>query len=149
MNKYRDSKMFLKRQGARFRLFEYCGRGHKHAQEIDADNPRVKSIKWTVHLVNSKAAGRFFAGILDQDWQVDRVVFDRLIAREAAAAGASVWTRAHLLTVPSWMGKSWLLKTKYAGRALSCSCRLCTRSHGVTNPIGSSLSRPFSVIAIA
>jgi hypothetical protein len=66
VNEYRDSKMLLKRQGARFRLFRYQGRGDKNAEEINIDNPEVKSIEWTVHLVNSKASGRFFAGILDQ-----------------------------------------------------------------------------------
>jgi len=70
VDEYRDSKMLLKRQGARFRLFRYRGRGNKHAEEIAIGNPQVKSIKWTVHLVNSKAAGRFFAGILDQDFRL-------------------------------------------------------------------------------
>ena len=64
VNRYRDSKMRLKRQGARFRLFAYRGRGDKHAREINIDDPTVKSIQWTVHLVNSKAAGRRFEGIL-------------------------------------------------------------------------------------
>ena len=67
VDKYRDSDMLLKRQGARFRLFEYYGKHNKQFREINADDPRVKSIRWTVHLVNSKAAGRFFAGILHPD----------------------------------------------------------------------------------
>jgi hypothetical protein len=67
VDKYRDSKMLLKRQGARFRLFEYYGKDNKRFREINAGDPRIKSIRWTVHLVNSKAAGRFFAGILHQD----------------------------------------------------------------------------------
>jgi len=67
VDRYRDSDMRLKRQGARFRLFAYHGKGNKQAREINTDDPRVKSIQWTVHLVNSKAAGRFFAGILHQE----------------------------------------------------------------------------------
>ena len=64
VNHYRDSQMRLKRQGARFRLFAYRGRGNKGAREINLDDRTVKSIQWTVHLVNSKAAGRRFKGIL-------------------------------------------------------------------------------------
>src|ERR1700738_962146 len=64
VTRYRDSQMRLKRQGARFRLFAYRGPGNKRAREINLDDPTVKSIQWTVHLVNSKAAGRRFEGIL-------------------------------------------------------------------------------------
>lgn len=63
VDEYRDSQQRLKRQGARFRLFEYRGEADKLIKEINMDDPRVKSIRWTVHLVNSKAAGRFFRGI--------------------------------------------------------------------------------------
>src|SRR5215469_5103668 len=65
---YRDSKMRLKRQGARFRLYEYSGENSdKPVKEVNSDDPRVASIQWTVHLANSKAAGPFFRGILRQD----------------------------------------------------------------------------------
>ena len=65
---YRDSKMRLKRQGARFRLYEYeKENSDQSAGELNTDDPRVASIRWTVHLANSKAAGPLFRGILQQD----------------------------------------------------------------------------------
>src|SRR5947208_3549525 len=63
---YRDSQQFLKRQATRFRLFAYDERDELLG-EITAKDPRVSGIRWVVHLRNTKAAGRRFAGILHQD----------------------------------------------------------------------------------
>jgi hypothetical protein len=59
----RDSAGRLKRQAARFRLFAYDNKNHLLG-EITAGSGI--DIQWTVHLRNTKAAGRRFAGILHQ-----------------------------------------------------------------------------------
>ena len=60
--KYRDAGGKLKRQAARFRVFE-CERGHGgkllSATEVVVNQTRVK---WTVHLVNRKGAAPKFLG---------------------------------------------------------------------------------------
>jgi len=56
---YRDARGYLKRQAARFRLFNYDG---KVPQELTLST--VKSIEWTVHLRNTKAAAPRFSGVL-------------------------------------------------------------------------------------
>ena len=60
---YRDDDLYLKRQGARFRLFGYDGHDRLvgEIQESDAE------ITWSVHLRNTKAAGRVFAGVMEPD----------------------------------------------------------------------------------
>lgn len=50
----------MKRQAARFRIFNYPPAGAP--EEINLDHPQVKAIKWTVHLVNAKAAFFEFQG---------------------------------------------------------------------------------------
>jgi hypothetical protein len=60
---YRDQDHCLKRQAARFRLFAY-DENDEVIGEITSKDPRVKSIRWTVHLKNTKAAGRRFEGVL-------------------------------------------------------------------------------------
>jgi len=60
---YRDQHQRLKRQAARFHLFAY-DRGDYPLGEIthlDAD------IEWSAHIVNTKAVGRKFAGVLHPD----------------------------------------------------------------------------------
>lgn len=56
---YKDSKMRVKRQAARFRIFGYGADGNvvKEITAADAD------IKWTVHLANKKAAWKKFDGL--------------------------------------------------------------------------------------
>jgi L-Lysine epsilon oxidase N-terminal/L-lysine epsilon oxidase C-terminal domain len=66
VSEYRDPQQFLKRQAARFRLFAY-DETDELIGEITAEDPRVESVKWTVHLRNAKAAGRRFQGILHQN----------------------------------------------------------------------------------
>jgi hypothetical protein len=65
VSSYRDDKQQLKRQAARFRLFAYDYRDDLIG-EISLKDSRIKSIQWTVHLKNTKAAGPRFAGILHQ-----------------------------------------------------------------------------------
>ncbi|HEX6862382.1 MAG TPA: LodA/GoxA family CTQ-dependent oxidase, partial [Thermoanaerobaculia bacterium] len=54
---FKDGPGSIKRQGARFRIYEY--QDGKPVREIDN---RVAQIIWKVHLVNSKAAGRVIIG---------------------------------------------------------------------------------------
>ncbi len=57
---YRDAEEKIKRQGARFRIYEYevdQWGGATLQREVTADDA---TINWTVHLVNSKAAGKKF-----------------------------------------------------------------------------------------
>jgi len=63
VSQYRDKEHCLKRQAARFRLFAYDG-NDEVIGEITSQDPRVKSIRWTVHLRNTKPAGRRFEGVL-------------------------------------------------------------------------------------
>jgi len=56
---YKDAQGRIKRQAARFRLFGYDTKGDL-VKEITA---RDASITWTVHLANSKAAGKQFDGL--------------------------------------------------------------------------------------
>jgi hypothetical protein len=60
---FRDGNNRLKRQGARFRIFGYDEVGRFVAEITEAD----ASIEWTVHLRNTKAVGRIFAGVLRPD----------------------------------------------------------------------------------
>jgi hypothetical protein len=64
VREYRDPKGRLNRQAARFRLFAY-DKEDDLLGEVTAGNG--VDIQWTVHLRNTKAAGRRFAGILHQD----------------------------------------------------------------------------------
>jgi hypothetical protein len=63
VSEYRDDEHCLKRQAARFRLFAY-DENDEVIGEVTSQDPRVKSIRWTVHLKNTKAAGRRFEGVL-------------------------------------------------------------------------------------
>ena len=56
---YKDNQMRVKRQAARFRIFEYDedGKVVKEITTADAD------IKWTVHLANKKASWKKFDGL--------------------------------------------------------------------------------------
>lgn len=49
IQKFKDSKGLIKRQGQPFKIFTEDG------QEITLDTPNVASIEWTVHLANKKA----------------------------------------------------------------------------------------------
>jgi hypothetical protein len=66
VSEYRDSRHCLKRQGARFRLFAY-DRNDNVIGEISRNSADIEGIRWTVHLKNTKAAGRRFEGLLHQD----------------------------------------------------------------------------------
>jgi L-Lysine epsilon oxidase N-terminal/L-lysine epsilon oxidase C-terminal domain len=74
--KYRDKEHCLKRQAARFRLFAY-DEHDKVIGEITCDDQRVASIRWTVHLSNTKAAGPRFEGILHQNGRLRNERFSR------------------------------------------------------------------------
>ena len=56
---YRDAKGRIKREAARFRLFGYDKNGKLVREITSAD----ATIEWTVHLANSKAAGKQFDGL--------------------------------------------------------------------------------------
>ena len=73
---YRDQENRMKRQGARFRLFAYDA-NDAVIGEINCRDPRVKSIQWTVHLRNTKAAGRRFEGIMNQNARFRNLRFKR------------------------------------------------------------------------
>ena len=53
---YKDSRLRIKRQAARFRIFGY-EEGSKNPKEITLDNA---DIKWTVELANTKANWKMF-----------------------------------------------------------------------------------------
>ena len=64
---YRDSQGKIKRQGARFRIYEYEVDEYGHAtiqREVTANDA---TINWSVHLVNSKAAGKKFPPLSGTD----------------------------------------------------------------------------------
>jgi hypothetical protein len=69
---YRDDDGALLRQAARFRVFE-CERDEQQAL-ISAREVTGKdgAINWTVHLVNRKATGNKFAGVLRNATHPDR-----------------------------------------------------------------------------
>jgi hypothetical protein len=60
---YRDREYRLKRQAARFRLYAF-DRADRLLGEITQDDA---IIEWSAHLVNSKAVGRKFNGVLHPD----------------------------------------------------------------------------------
>jgi hypothetical protein len=60
---FRDENDRLKRQGARFRILAYDERDRFVAEITEAD----ATIEWSVHLRNTKAVGRVFAGVLHPD----------------------------------------------------------------------------------
>ena len=82
---YRDGKGRLKRQGARFRIYEYERDEFGRSKVVREITEKEAEIRWSVHLVNSKAAGSQFPPqnnhrrndhtndrgslIIDTDWQ--------------------------------------------------------------------------------
>ena len=56
---YKDEKMRVKRQAARFRIFGYDQEGNV-VEEITSANA---DIRWSVHLANKKASWREFDGL--------------------------------------------------------------------------------------
>lgn len=59
---YRDKEGKLKRQAARFYLFQHKG---KQQREITLKAKNVRCIAWTVHLKNKKAAALRFSGVME------------------------------------------------------------------------------------
>jgi flavin-dependent dehydrogenase len=72
----------------------------------------------------------FMLGLQGLGWQVDRAVFDRVIAFAAASAGTSVLTQSHLVATPTWTGKAWLLKAKSEGGIFNFKCRFLVDATG-------------------
>jgi L-Lysine epsilon oxidase N-terminal/L-lysine epsilon oxidase C-terminal domain len=60
---FRDENDYLKRQGARFRILAYDERDRFVAEITEND----ATIEWSVHLRNTKAVDRIFAGVLHPD----------------------------------------------------------------------------------
>jgi L-Lysine epsilon oxidase N-terminal/L-lysine epsilon oxidase C-terminal domain len=60
---FRDARNNLKRQGARFRIFGY----DDHDQVVGEITEADATIEWLVHVKNTKAVGRKFAGVLHPD----------------------------------------------------------------------------------
>src|ERR1700676_712901 len=60
---FRDESNRLKRQAARFRIFGYDDQD-RVVEEISESNAKIT---WSVHLKNTKAVGRIFAGVLKPD----------------------------------------------------------------------------------
>jgi hypothetical protein len=54
VTRFKDAQGAVKRQAARFRIFAVESDGTE--AEVTLDSPEVKSISWTVHLANKKAA---------------------------------------------------------------------------------------------
>ena len=54
----------IKRQAARFRIWEYKKKGSKLVplKEVNLDDPDIEGIEWTVHLANRKASFYLFNG---------------------------------------------------------------------------------------
>jgi hypothetical protein len=63
--KYRDSDKKLKRQAARFWIFEYDDANSGAPQPISIGSDLV-NVEWQVHLLNAKAAWFMFAGIVGE-----------------------------------------------------------------------------------
>lgn len=73
---YRDSSGRMKRQGARFRIYEYSTDEYGHEKVVREITDADATISWRVHLVNRKAAGLKFppdqAGTQRNDHVADR-----------------------------------------------------------------------------
>jgi len=63
VQRYKDDKMRVKRQGAQFRIFRYDSANPHDRTEIGIGNGAA-SIEWTVHLANKKAAWYSFSELL-------------------------------------------------------------------------------------
>lgn len=62
---YKDARLRVKRQGARFRVVRYPkGDRSGPGVELTLDDPDVASLEWTVHVANKKAAWYNFAELL-------------------------------------------------------------------------------------
>jgi hypothetical protein len=59
--KYKDAQQRIKRQGARFRVYEYVYDNANRLSDVREVTAADATIKWSVHLVNGKAAGPRFA----------------------------------------------------------------------------------------
>jgi hypothetical protein len=62
-NGFRDEENRLKRQAARFRIFGY----DEHDRMVGELSELEAQIEWSVHLKNTKAVGRIFAGVKNPD----------------------------------------------------------------------------------
>jgi hypothetical protein len=64
---FKDANGQVKRQAARFRVYEYDDADPTDPDtEITAKDPRVQSIEWTVHLANKKASWFVFGGTVGE-----------------------------------------------------------------------------------
>jgi len=70
---FKDSKYLIKRQAARFRVYEYDDDGAGNQTLIGEVKPHQATIRWTVKLVNSKAAGPTMTSRVS-DLQGERVI---------------------------------------------------------------------------
>src|SRR5262245_16322602 len=65
--RYRDASKKLRRQAARFWVFEYeDSRGDAAPQRVIPGQGGIARIEWTVHLVNKKASWFNFAGLVGE-----------------------------------------------------------------------------------
>lgn len=125
---YRDGQQLLKRQAARFRLYAYDGNDDLIG-EINLQDPRVKNIRWVVHLKNAKAAGRRFEGILHQNSRLRNNRYKRhgrnSLVIDGKETGVEVFNQKHDMYCKTFMKKKFspplklgTLRTDRKGRLL-------------------------------
>jgi len=72
----------------------------------------------------------FMFGANGSGWQVDREIFDIMLARSATAAGAIVWTDSRLLNSPRRQRRAWAFDVNHGGKCLRSTCRFLIDASG-------------------
>ncbi|MEP6691049.1 MAG: LodA/GoxA family CTQ-dependent oxidase, partial [Gemmatimonadaceae bacterium] len=113
--KYKDAAHRIKRQGARFRVYEYVYNGSKVLQSVREITAADARIDWTVHLANSKAAGpRFEAtGRRNTGVPVEKLIIDAKTQKISGASQAMKRLKGKFMGVTVPLGD---LLTDGAGR---------------------------------
>jgi flavin-dependent dehydrogenase len=72
----------------------------------------------------------FFRGVDGSGWQVDRSAFDRLLAKSAERAGATVRSGSHMLTSPRRTVEGWAFEFACQDKRSDCRCRFLIDATG-------------------
>jgi flavin-dependent dehydrogenase len=110
----------INQQLKRLRLMQpFIHQGHKRAPGIvsvwGGDEPYVND---------------FFRGVDGSGWQVDRSAFDRMLAENAARAGATVRLGSRMVTSPRRTKEDWVFESACQGRISTCNCRFLVDATG-------------------
>jgi flavin-dependent dehydrogenase len=72
----------------------------------------------------------FLLGVHGSGWQVDRAVFDSMLAKSAEKAGATVRLGSRLLSSPKRTTKDWVFEFACQGKRSNCRCRFLVDATG-------------------